>query len=47
MALRRDYSVTDPVYLAEPYASYDVMYLSDVPFQRETCNDMTPEFQQD
>ncbi len=47
MALRRDYSVTDPVYLAEPYASYDVMYLSDVPFQRETCIDMTPEFQQD
>ena len=47
MALRRDYSATDPVYLAEPYASYDVMYLSEVPFRRETCNDMTPEFQQD
>jgi hypothetical protein len=46
MALRRDYSVTDPVYLAEPYESYDVMYLSDVPFQTHPCNDMTPEFQQ-
>lgn len=46
MALRRDYSVTDPVYLAEPYESYDVMYLSDVPFQAQPCNDMTPEFQQ-
>jgi len=46
MALRRDYSVTDPVYLAEPYASYDVMYLSDVPFQEQPCQDMTPEFQQ-
>jgi hypothetical protein len=34
-SLRRDYSVTDPVYLAAPYESYDVMYLSDVPFQKQ------------
>jgi hypothetical protein len=47
MALKREYSVTDPVYLAEPYASYDVMYLSDVPFAAQPCEDMTPEFQQD
>jgi hypothetical protein len=46
MALRREYSVTDPVYLAEPYESYDVMYLSDVPFEAEPCVEMTPEFQQ-
>ncbi|MGD8340945.1 MAG: DUF6152 family protein [Gammaproteobacteria bacterium] len=46
MALRRDYSVTDPVYLAEPYESYDVMYLSDVPFEAQPCVEMTPEFQQ-
>jgi hypothetical protein len=46
MALRRDYSVTDPVYLAAPYESYDVMYLSDVPFEAEPCVEMTPEFQQ-
>jgi hypothetical protein len=46
MALKREYSVTDPVYLAEPYSSYDVMYLSDVPFQEQPCQDMTPEFQQ-
>jgi hypothetical protein len=45
-ALRRDYSVTDPVYLAEPYESYDIMYLSDVPFEAQPCQDMTPEFQQ-
>ncbi len=44
--LRRDYSVTDPVYLAAPYESYDIMSLSDVPFQKQTCKDMTPEFQQ-
>jgi hypothetical protein len=46
MALKREYSVTDPVYLAAPYESYDVMYLSDVPFQEQPCSDMTPEFQQ-
>ena len=44
MALRRDYSVTDPVYLAAPYASYDVMYLSSVPFEAQECKEMTPEF---
>lgn len=46
MALKREYTVTDPVYLAAPYESYDVMYLSDVPFQEQPCKDMTPEFQQ-
>lgn len=46
MALKREYTVTDPVYLAAPYASYDVMYLSDVPFEAQECVDMTPEFQQ-
>jgi hypothetical protein len=45
-SLRRDYSVTDPVYLAAPYESHDIMYLSDVPFQKQPCKDMTPEFQQ-
>jgi hypothetical protein len=44
-SLRRDYSVSDPVYLAAPYESYDIMYLSDVPFQKQPCKDMTPEFQ--
>jgi len=46
MALKREYTVTDPVYLAAPYASYDVMYLSDVPFEAQTCQEMTPEFAQ-
>jgi hypothetical protein len=45
-SLRRDYSATDPVYLAAPYESYDIMYLSEVPFQKLPCKDMTPEFQQ-
>ena len=47
MALKREYSATDPVYLAAPYESYDVMYLSDVPFEAQPCKDMTPEFQRD
>ena len=46
MALKREYSVTDPVYLAAPYASYDVMYLSDVPFEEHPCKELTPEFEQ-
>jgi hypothetical protein len=45
VSLRRDYTVTDPVYLAAPYESYDVMYLSEVPYQKQPCKDMTPEFQ--
>ena len=45
LSLRRDYSVTDPVYLAAPYESYDIMYLSEVPFQKQPCKDLTPEFQ--
>jgi hypothetical protein len=46
MSLTREYSVTDPVYLAAPYESYDVMYLSDVPYEEQPCDEMTPEFQQ-
>jgi hypothetical protein len=46
LSLRRDYSVTDPVYLAAPYESYDIMYLSEVPFQKQPCKEMTPEFQE-
>src|SRR5690606_6695325 len=46
MALKREYSVTDPVNLAAPYESYDVMYLSDVPFEAAECKEMTPEFAQ-
>jgi hypothetical protein len=34
-----------PMYLAASYESYDIMHLSEVPFQRQRCKDMTPEFQ--
>jgi hypothetical protein len=46
MALKREYSVTDPVYLAAPYESYDEMFLAETPFERQTCTELTPEFQQ-
>ncbi len=45
MALRREYSATDPVYLAEPYAGADTVYLSETPYMYEGCKEMTPEFQ--
>jgi hypothetical protein len=45
MALRREYSATDPVYLAGPYEGADTVYLSETPFMMEGCKELTPEFQ--
>lgn len=45
MALRREYSATDPVYLAVPYVGADTVYISDTPYIYEGCKEMTPEFQ--
>ncbi len=45
MALRREYSATDPVYLAAPYAGADTVYVSETPYVYEGCKEMTPEFQ--
>lgn len=44
--LTRDYTVTDPVYLAEPLQGTDIVYLSDVPFEAHDCLELTPEFNQ-
>ena len=46
MQLRREYTATDPVYLAEPYAGVDVVMLSETPFERYPCTELTPEFEQ-
>ena len=46
LALKREYSVTDPIYLAVPYENYDEMYLAETPFEAQVCEEMTPEFQQ-
>ena len=42
--LTRQYTVTDPVYLAEPWTASDTVYLSDVPFEAHECLELTPEF---
>lgn len=42
--LTRQYTVTDPVYLAEPWVASDTVYLSDVPFEAHECLELTPEF---
>ena len=46
MAMHRDYTVEDPVYLAKPYIGRDTVLLSEVPFEKQVCKEMTPEFQQ-
>ncbi len=43
-SITREYSVTDPVYLAEPYEGWDIVYLSDVPYEKHECVELTPEF---
>jgi hypothetical protein len=45
MALKREFTVTDPIYLAAPYESFDVMYPAETPFEAQVCKEMTPEFQ--
>ena len=44
LALKREYSAEDPVYLTAPYATFDMVYLSDVAFERHPCEELTPEF---
>jgi hypothetical protein len=43
-SLRREYTATDSVYLAQPYVGADVVLLSDVPFEKHPCMELTPEF---
>lgn len=47
MELKREYTATDPVNLAEPYSSYEISLLSAVPFQKEECKELTPEFSEE
>jgi hypothetical protein len=44
LALHREFSATDPVYFTAPYAGADTVLLSEVPFERHPCEEMTPEF---
>jgi hypothetical protein len=46
LALRREYTVEDPVYLAQPYTGKDVSFISDTPWEKQPCKELTYEFQQ-
>ncbi len=45
-SLQRQYVAEDPVYLAAPYTGQDVVFLSDTPFERQRCEELTYEFMQ-
>lgn len=47
MTLRREWTVEDPVYLAAAWIGSDIMMLSDIPFERQECKELTPEFMQE
>jgi hypothetical protein len=43
-ALKREYTAEDPVYLAAPYAGSDTVLLSETPFEKQPCEELTYEF---
>jgi hypothetical protein len=43
-ALKREYTAEDPVYLAAPYQGSDTVLLSDTPFEKQPCEELTYEF---
>ena len=45
-ALKREYTAEDPVYLAAPYTGQDTVLLSEVPFEKQPCAELTFEFTQ-
>ncbi|HVY66108.1 MAG TPA: DUF6152 family protein [Gammaproteobacteria bacterium] len=45
-SLKREYTVEDPVYLAAPYTGQDTVLLSDTPFEKQRCSELTYEFTQ-
>lgn len=46
MSIHREFSATDPVYLAGPYEGADTVLLSEVPFEKQICKELTPEFEE-
>jgi hypothetical protein len=44
-ALKREYRAEDPVYLTAPYTGSDTVLLSDTPFEKQRCEELTFEFQ--
>ncbi len=43
-SITRTYTAEDPVYLAKPYTGSDTVYLSETPFERHPCKELTYEF---
>jgi len=43
-SIKREYTAEDPVYLAAPYTGSDTVLVSDVPFEKQPCKELTPEF---
>jgi hypothetical protein len=43
-ALKRDWTVEDPVYLATPYTGTDTVFLSETPFEKLRCEELAFEF---
>ena len=44
LALKREYTAEDPVYLAVPYSGSDTVFISETPFERHPCKELTYEF---
>lgn len=44
LRLHRSYVATDPVYFTDEYAGEDTLLLSDVPYQKVGCDELTYEF---
>lgn len=43
-SIRREYTATDPVYLARPYTGTDIVYISETPYEKHPCKELTYEF---
>jgi hypothetical protein len=43
-AMKREYTVEDPVYLAAPYSGSDTVFLSETPYEKQRCEELTFEF---
>lgn len=44
LAIVRDYTGEDPLYLAEPFDSRDAVFLTDTPYEPYDCEDLTTDF---
>jgi hypothetical protein len=43
-SMKREYTIEDPVYLAAPWSGQDTVFLSETPFAKHPCEELTFEF---